>query len=302
MICGEKPGNRLEPRSIESPASATRTATGDDGKSRLHKSARTQWCNHNGAPSSRYTTTWGCCVRTSLSYWGSIRGIPHLTWRISMVAGSIFGRHYWMWEKHQGSGCASRSSGGSCGRRVTQWRCVNDCYRPAKKQIDKLVNRAWSYCDEHSDSAIPGHLPISTLPMYATMQTRLTRIGIDIVNMEMVTVDEGRIPAKYQELSCPRDIQGLCWRKQQRYGNSRTARCKASKENSQGKSTVGRGWEKITGDPAVRNHTNWVDLKNLRKSEWNQERRKMDTACGSTDLNREGGRRTAAVGGQTSAQ
>jgi len=42
-----------------------------------------------------------------------------------------------------------------------------------------------------------GPLPISTLPKYTTMQTRLTRIGTDIVNVEMVTDDGGRIPAQY---------------------------------------------------------------------------------------------------------
>jgi len=56
------------------------------------------------------------------------------------------------------------------------------------------------YCDELSDSAIPGPLPISTLPKHATMQTRPMRIGIDTHNVEMVTTDVGgRIPAKSQE-------------------------------------------------------------------------------------------------------
>jgi len=64
------------------------------------------------------------------------------------------------------------------------------------------------------------------------MQTRLTRIGTDIVKVEMVTDDGGRIPAQYQELSYPREIQGLCGRMQQRYGSSRTAPFNASKGNS----------------------------------------------------------------------
>jgi len=63
------------------------------------------------------------------------------------------------------------------------------------------------------------------------MQTRLTRIGTDIVKLEMVTDDGGRIPAQYQELSYPREIQGLCERMQQRYGSCRTAPFNASKEN-----------------------------------------------------------------------
>ena len=56
------------------------------------------------------------------------------------------------------------------------------------------------YCDEQSEPANPGPLPISTLPKHATMQTRLMRIGTDIDNVEMVTTDDGgRIPAQYQE-------------------------------------------------------------------------------------------------------
>jgi len=51
------------------------------------------------------------------------------------------------------------------------------------------------------------------------MQTRLMRIETDIVNMEMVADDGGHIPAQYQDshyqdLSYPREIQGLCGRMQ----------------------------------------------------------------------------------------
>ena len=55
------------------------------------------------------------------------------------------------------------------------------------------------YCDEPSDPANLGPLPISTLPKHATMQTWLTRIETDIVNVEMETDDGGRIPAQYQD-------------------------------------------------------------------------------------------------------
>jgi hypothetical protein len=55
----------------------------------------------------------------------------------------------------------------------------------------ELFNGAWSYCDEPSDPAIPGPLPISTLPssLQCRMQKRLMRIGTVIVNVEMVTDD-----------------------------------------------------------------------------------------------------------------
>jgi len=69
------------------------------------------------------------------------------------------------------------------------------------------------------------------------MQKRLMRIGTDIVNVEMLTDNGGRIPAQYQVsqyqyLSYPREIQGLGGRMQQRYGSSRTAPFTASKVNS----------------------------------------------------------------------
>jgi hypothetical protein len=47
------------------------------------------------------------------------------------------------------------------------------------------------------------------------MQKRLTRIGTDIVHVEMETDDGGRIPAQYQHLSYRHEIQGLCGRMQQ---------------------------------------------------------------------------------------
>jgi len=70
--------------------------------------------------------------------------------------------------------------------------------------LPRHEGRNWTtrlvYCDELSDPAIPGPLPIPTLPKHATMQTRLTRIGIDTDNVEMVTTDDwGRILAKYQQ-------------------------------------------------------------------------------------------------------
>jgi len=65
------------------------------------------------------------------------------------------------------------------------------------------------YCDEQSDPANPGPLPISTPPsmLQCRMQTRLMRIGTDIVNVEMVTTnDGGRIPAQYQDSTISRIV------------------------------------------------------------------------------------------------
>jgi hypothetical protein len=89
------------------------------------------------------------------------------------------------------------------------------------------------YCDEPSDPANPGPLPISTPPsmLQCRMQKRLMRIGTDIVNVEMVT-DDGvasqhnikicRILMRYKAYvdECSKDM-----------ANSRTAPFTASKGN-----------------------------------------------------------------------
>jgi len=135
------------------------------------------------------------------------------------------------------------------------------------------AGRNWTtgvvYCDEPSDPANPGPLPISIPPsmLQCRMQKRLMRIGTDIVNVEMVTDDGGRIPAQYQDLPYPREIQGLCGRMQQDMPTlaphlSRHAKGIRKKSDS-GSRSVGREQEEMTGYPAVRNHTNCVDLRNL---------------------------------------
>jgi len=49
----------------------------------------------------------------------------------------------------------------------------------------------------------------------------------------MVTDDGGHIPAQYQDVSYPREIQGLCGHTQQRYANSHTAPLTVCKGNSE---------------------------------------------------------------------
>ena len=106
--------------------------------------------------------------------------------------------------------------------------------------LPKGNSREVVYCDEPSDPGNPGPLPITTLPKHATMQTRITRIGTDIVNVEMITDDGGHIPAEYQDLSYRGEIQALCERMQHRYGNSRTAPFMSSKRNSWGRAVLAR--------------------------------------------------------------
>jgi len=49
---------------------------------------------------------------------------------------------------HSYAGRASRCSSGSCGRRVTHWRCLNDRYRLAESRRECLDSGAWPYCGE----------------------------------------------------------------------------------------------------------------------------------------------------------
>jgi len=66
------------------------------------------------------------------------------------------------------------------------------------------------YCDEPSDPANPGPIPISSLPTHAAVQTMLMRIETDIVNVEMVTTDDGgRIPAQYFHFTISRFVVSL---------------------------------------------------------------------------------------------
>jgi len=55
-----------------------------------------------------------------------------------------------------------------------------------------------AYCDEPSDPANPGPLPITTLRKHPTMEPSLLRIETDLDYVEMVTTDDGgRIPEQY---------------------------------------------------------------------------------------------------------
>jgi len=66
----------------------------------------------------------------------------------------------------------------------------------------------------------------------------------------MVTDDGGRIPAQCQDVSYPRDIQGLCGRVQQIYANSHTAPLAPFSGNLEEQrfplKGVGRAWEEMT--------------------------------------------------------
>jgi len=48
--------------------------------------------------------------------------------------------------------------------------------------------------------------PLRQCMLKCRMQKRLMRVETDIVNMEMVTDDGGRIPVQYQELLYPQEI------------------------------------------------------------------------------------------------
>jgi len=181
-----------------------------------------------------------------------------MTWWMSTVAWSITGRHHQMWKKPQVAECASRCSGGRCGRTVTQLQCVNDCYLLAKTRWEKLVKVAVSDCDEWSGSTIPEPLPISTVPsmLQCRKQSRLTRFGTDIDNMEMVADDGGGIPAQfqdshYQDLSYPCEIEALGGRMQQKiwehlHGTYHGMQREFVRKRGSGLRSVWREWEEMT--------------------------------------------------------
>ena len=120
---------------------------------------------------------------------------------MSKVAQRLAGRYYWRWEKEQDAECVSRSSGGRCSSRVTQWQCLNGCYQLREIQMVKLVNGNWTYCDKLAHPATPRPLPIFSLPKHNTMLTRRMGRRTDIVNVQMIMKDDaGCIPARYQQL------------------------------------------------------------------------------------------------------
>jgi hypothetical protein len=103
------------------------------------------------------------------------------------------------------------------------------------------------------------------------MQTRLTRIETVIVNVEMVADDGGHIPAQYQDLSYPGEILELCGRMQERYANSRTAPIMHAKgirdEERLWLEECRKNVRRNARVPGREDHTNCVDLRNLRKTE-----------------------------------
>jgi len=164
------------------------------------------------------------------------------------------------------------------------------------------------YCGEPSDPANLGPLPISTLPsmLQCRMQTRLMRIGTDIVNMEMVTTDDGgRIPAQYQDFTISRIVISS-W-------DTRTMWTYAAKirqlshrifhgiervfvrKSDFGSRRVGRAWEEMTRKPSrdkphklcrstkpqedrVRPRT-WKEKQRLRQHPSHLQRRTADYSC-----------------------
>jgi len=180
------------------------------------------------------------------------------------------------------------------GRRVTQWRCLNDCYRLAETRREKLVNGAWAYCDEPSDPAILGPLPISTLPKYATIQTRLMRIRTNIVNVEMVKDDGGHITAQYPDImevtnledpgNVPTDDGG---RISMRYNDYMEVFCKI--------------WQRVwhrTSQLTTLSIWNQASIYHMAESTILP----IIIACGSTGRHCEEGRRTADACGLPSSQ
>jgi len=247
MINGEKPGNRLQQRSIDSPASAKWTAMGEDSRRRLDKSsAGTRWGNQNGEPSPGIQLLGATAVdhlgasekvvEAFVIWFGECQGL---------LGASLEG----ITERERYPRMLNAQAGAAAVVAAEEWHSYGAWMTAtgSPRHEGRNCTPGVVYCDEPSDPANPGPLPISTLPKHATMQTWLMRIGTDIVNVEMLTDDGGRIPAQYQEMSYPRVIQGLCGCMPQRYGNSRTTPFNASKENSRGRAPWEEGERKWQG-------------------------------------------------------
>jgi len=181
---------------------------------------------------------------------------------------------------------------------------MNDCYRLAESRREKLVHGAWCYCDEPSDPAIPGPLPISTPPTHATMQNAAKANANR--NIHSYHGDGNRWWGSHSSTKSRIVISSWDTRTMWTYAAKiwQHSHCtiQAMHREYVRESALEKGWEEITRYPAVRNYTNSVDLRNLRKSEWEHELGKLNTACSSADLICEYGRWTAGVCGLLSSQ
>ena len=145
------------------------------------------------------------------------------------------------------------------------------------------------YCEEPSDPTNLGALATSTLPKHATMQTRQTRTGTDRDNMGMVTTDDGgRIPAQFQDFTLLWFVvstwdtrtmwiyaANIC---QHSHSTFDGIQWDIERNSDSGSKSDGRGWEGMTDYQAVEKHTNCVDLRSPRNSEWEQELGKIETS------------------------
>jgi len=204
-----------------------------------------------------------------------------MTWWISRVARSIAGRVHRKWQKTRDAERASRSGGGSCGRRVTQWWCLNECYRLAETRRAEQDNRGgllqWTV--RSSQPGTPADLHSAKLRYdrdmanengirhgergdgngwWGSHHSTISSFGVSLSHTRTMRTNA----AKICQLS-HRTFQGI----QRRF----------VRNSGSGSRSIRRGWEEMTGYLAVRNHTYCMDLRNFGRSEWDQELGKIET-------------------------
>jgi len=141
---------------------------------------------------------------------------------------------------------------------------------PGPIVTNRLIHLSWD----------PYPSPLRQRMLQCRMQKRLMRIGTDIVNVEMVTDDGGRIPPQYQDFKISRFVVSS-WDTRTMWTYAAKI-CQLSHRTFHGirrefvRKSVGREWMEMTGYPAVWNDTNCVDLQHLVKSEWDQELGKIE--------------------------
>jgi hypothetical protein len=258
------------------------TAMGEDSRSILAKSsAWTRWGKENGEPSPGIQL-FG--ATTFYHLWVSKEVVEAFAIRLGecqrLLGSSLEG----ITESETNPMMLKAPAGAAAIVAAEEWHS-NGAWMTATSSLTH-EGRNWTtgvvYCNELFDPANPGPLPISTLSKHNTMQTRLMRIGTDIVNVEMGTDDGGRIPAQYQDFRISRlDKIKICHilvrYKDHVDVNSKILQLShrtfqgiemlfMRKSDSDSRIIV-IALEEMTEYPVVRNHTNCMDLRHLENSE-----------------------------------
>jgi len=199
MIYGEKPGNRVEQRLIDSPTNAKWIATGDYSRSRLDKSsAGTRWGTQNGEPSPGIQLL-GAAAFDHL--WASEEVVEAFVIWLGKCQGLLGAWLEGITESERNPRTLNARAGAAAVVAAEEWH--SDGAWMTATGLPRHEGRNWptglgpivtNRLIQLSRDPYPS--PLRQGMLQCRMQTRLMRIGTDIVNVEMVTDDGGRIPAQ----------------------------------------------------------------------------------------------------------